>query len=327
VSVAEALAAVLAAPDDLLVRLLYAEALDGQSSGGDPRAELIRVQCALVAETDRSARIGLRARATRLLREHGSVWRAPLRAAGADGEFRRGFVEKVRVPMWRGLPKAFAGLFEVEPVCDVEFGYAKTADGLRAFFATGLVKRLTHLRMSADAATLAALCAAEGAEGLRYLGLRGASLSAEGLALVAGSERLAALDSLCLARLDDAGLATLSAGPRRWHALYLSSGRVTGQGVAAQCQTPAWEGLAVLCLNRCEEVDDAALVALAASPASAALRILELEGTAIGAAGARALVASPYLTGLTRLRVRGTRAAKGATLKALRARWPRAVIA
>jgi hypothetical protein len=97
---------------------------------------------------------------------------------------------------------------------------------------------------------------------------------------------------------------------------------VTGQGVAAQCQTPAWEGLAVLCLNRCEEVDDAALVALAASPASAALRILELEGTAIGAAGARALVASPYLTGLTRLRVRGTRAAKGATLKALRARWP-----
>lgn len=326
-SVAEALAAVLAAPDDLLARLLYAEALDAQSGGGDPRAELIRVQCALVAEADRSARIGLRARATRLLREHGYAWRAPLRAAGADGEFHRGFIEKVRVPMWRGLPKGFAGLFEVEPVCDVDFGYAQKSDGLRDFFETGLVKRLTHLRMFANANTLAALCAAEGAEGLRYLGLRGGGVGAQGLALVAGSPRLAGLDTVCLGRVDDAGLATLSAGTRRWRALYLSSGSITGEGVAAQCQTPAWEGLAVLCLNRCEDVDDAALVALAASPASASLRILELEGTGIGAAGARALIGSPYLTGLTRLRVRDTKAAKGATLKALRARWPRAVVA
>ena len=40
-SVADALAAVLAAPDDLLARLLYAEALDAQSPNGDPRAELM----------------------------------------------------------------------------------------------------------------------------------------------------------------------------------------------------------------------------------------------------------------------------------------------
>ena len=180
---------------------------------------------------------------------------------------------------------------------------------------------------SPQAATTNTLAGATDGATPAHLGLRGANLSAEGLALVAGSDRLAGLDTLCLARLDDAGLATLSAGPRRWHALYLSSGRVTGQGVATQCQTPAWEGLAVLCLNRCEDVDDAALVALAASPASAALRILELEGTGIGAAGARALIGSPYLTGLTRLRVRGTKAAKGATLKALRARWPRVVVA
>ncbi len=317
------LAAVLERPDDLLARLLHAEVLEAR---GDPRGELIRVQCALASETGRSARIGLRQRETALLRAHGRRWLAPVRAMRGKGELRRGFIEKVTVPLWKGLPPGLAALFAQEPVRDVDLGYSQKNEPILEFFAMGLLGRLTHLRMAASEALVARLAEAEGAEGLRYLGLRGYALKDTGLGLLATAPRLAGLEELCVGGVTDAGLATLCSGGRRWRSLYLSSSKIRGAGLQTLVASPAMEGLRVLCLNRCEGVDDDGLMALAASPASASLTILELERTGLTAKGARALVQSPYLAGLTRLRVRDTGAAKGATLVALRARWPRAVI-
>jgi len=323
-TVSPTLAAVLANPDDLLARLLHAEALEAL---GDPRGEFIRVQCALVAETSRSVRIGLRRREADLLREYGRVWRAPAEKIGVGATLCRGFIEKVEVSLWRGLPKGLEALFALEPVRDVSLGFSQKADAVSAFFALGLLPRLTHLRMSGSESLVAKLADTEGAESLRYLGLNNYGGKVAGLARVAGSPRLAGLEELCVGRVDDAGLAALCAKGRRWRSLYLSGSTMTGAGIVALADSSAMEGLRILCLNRCSEVGDDALIALAKAPAAAALSMLELDDTAITAKGARALAGSAYLQGLTRLRVRGTGAAKGAALKALRARWPRAVIA
>lgn len=94
------LAAVLADPDADLPRLQFADLLD---DGGDhPRAEFIRVQCALAGDPDS---LPLRVRSQALVVRHGTAWLAPLRARGeplqsaaTHGWFRRGFVEDVWMP-------------------------------------------------------------------------------------------------------------------------------------------------------------------------------------------------------------------------------------
>src|SRR4051812_12922455 len=106
------LAAILAQPDDDLVRLVYADWLE---ESGQPdqiaRAEIIRVQCELARDFpgdflpwDRR-RVELVAREKTLLAAHGDEWLAPLRQKGealeskeTHAQFRRGFEEVVWMP-------------------------------------------------------------------------------------------------------------------------------------------------------------------------------------------------------------------------------------
>jgi len=82
------------APDDDGPRLAYADAL---TQRGDPRGELIVVQCQLAAlpAADDPRRPALARREHALLRKHGRGWR---RVPYVDAPvMRRGFVEEVRV--------------------------------------------------------------------------------------------------------------------------------------------------------------------------------------------------------------------------------------
>jgi len=90
---------VLAHPDDDAPRLVLADAL---MERGDPRGELIAIQCARSEEDDAVDRVAA------LLDAHGDRWTAGLGPKTLSFGFHRGFVEEVRGPsevLSRYLPK------------------------------------------------------------------------------------------------------------------------------------------------------------------------------------------------------------------------------
>ncbi|WP_166829541.1 TIGR02996 domain-containing protein [Thalassoroseus pseudoceratinae] len=89
------LQAVLDDPDDDLPRLAYADWLDEQ---GDPRGELIRVQCELFPLTEEDERFRpLYKREQTLLKRYKSEWLGPLGRLTQNPKFYRGFVENVQL--------------------------------------------------------------------------------------------------------------------------------------------------------------------------------------------------------------------------------------
>ena len=80
-------------PDDDRPRLVYADWLLAR---GDPRGELIQIQCARAGQGYR-ARPDLQRRELELLREHGERWLAEVGLEEHEGAFRRGFIEDVVV--------------------------------------------------------------------------------------------------------------------------------------------------------------------------------------------------------------------------------------
>ncbi|HEY2787588.1 MAG TPA: TIGR02996 domain-containing protein [Fimbriiglobus sp.] len=125
---ADLLPAVLAAPDDDLPRLVYADALE--ETGDVARAEFIRVQIELARDPTRA---DLKAREAVLLAVHGEQWLAPLRRKGeafesqsTHGQFRRGFVEIVWMPAFWFVRRADR-LFDSTPVTELRVLSATTA--------------------------------------------------------------------------------------------------------------------------------------------------------------------------------------------------------
>lgn len=91
---AAALLAAICADDGDAQRLVYADHL---LEHGDPRGELIVVQCALAQQASPE----LAARAAALIAAHGARWRDELGLREEDGAFERGFVEHVALPAVR----------------------------------------------------------------------------------------------------------------------------------------------------------------------------------------------------------------------------------
>jgi uncharacterized protein (TIGR02996 family) len=141
------LPAVLAAPDDDLPRLVYADALEETGNSSDiARAEFIRVQIEL---TRTPGRVDLVAREAALLAVHGEKWLAPLRAKGealesksTHGQFRRGFVEVVWMPAKIFIRRALS-LFVQSPARELRVTQISVAD-LRALCDCAY---LTHLKV------------------------------------------------------------------------------------------------------------------------------------------------------------------------------------
>jgi uncharacterized protein (TIGR02996 family) len=113
------LQAIIEAPDDDAHRLVYADWLD---DNGDPeRAEFIRLQCALARRgAAASSRRRLYERARGLLRGNARRWGAPPLGRPGWRNYRRGFVEVLRIGPPRFLRSADR-LFQLFPIRDVRF--------------------------------------------------------------------------------------------------------------------------------------------------------------------------------------------------------------
>src|SRR4051794_24184225 len=88
---------ICAKPHDDAPRLIYADWLEEQAGQADrDRAEFIRVQIALEAETEEGPRRwDLQDREKALLEAYGALWSADLRSLALREVYRRGFVEDV----------------------------------------------------------------------------------------------------------------------------------------------------------------------------------------------------------------------------------------
>lgn len=302
---------ILAAPHDDAPRLVYADALLDR---GDPRGELIHLQCRLARLGGRDPeRASLSAREKQLLDEHGASWAKPLTDLGARAHtFVRGFVEHLlftsdrlaaKVDAARSLtPLAKLAVMEVfgklEPIMEV--------------LASPISERLTAIDLRyqqlGDAALERLLSSPRWAS-ISWLGLEANRLSDASATLLSRSASLGRLRQLILDEngITDEGAEQLgrSATLGQLRDLQITAtdvlgpprtNRLTDIGVAALARLPL-ERL-MLTWN---PIGDRGAAALAASPALANLRELGLCRCGIGPAGARALASSRSLARLESL--------------------------
>jgi uncharacterized protein (TIGR02996 family) len=295
-------------PDDGAPRLIYADWLDERGAPGDQaRAEFIRLQCALhdLPAAD-PRRVQLEERERELLQVYEAEWAAPMRELLGTStswprcwQFRRGFIEKVRVTPAEFLAGA-DDLFRLAPMREVMF-----AD------------------FDADAAEWSSLT-----QSPWLARLKGIDLSEIGVFLAQPEElsRSPNIAGLTTLRVRWSWLEALTSSPHlsRLADLHLAGSPELSQlDVLAQASFPA---LRVLDL-RDNGLDVQALRRLAAWPVLGQLEILDLTMNRLGAQGAEELVTCKALSRLrvldlsvNRLGLAGARAvAASANLRQLRA--------
>jgi uncharacterized protein (TIGR02996 family) len=326
---------VLDRPDDDTPRLVYADWLEEHGDEiAQARAELIRAQCELERlPEDDPARAALARRCRELLRAHGREWLAPVRKSGLGKEwqFRRGFVESVKVPAWRFVEIA-RKLFELAPITSVYFPEASNEvrglagcpelarlrridlrvmcicggcpihDELEVLLASPQITNLTHLVLTGDRLTVrvaTALAASPYLSRLTALDLSSNLLQAAGVRALASSTRLPSLSRLQLVG-NDLGLTAMRA--------------LAGSDLLA--------GLTQLDLAY-NKVGDAGAKVLAGASRCANLTLLDLGWNGIGPPGAHALAESPHFSERLRLRLGGNNV--GDAARALRRRFQKRV--
>lgn len=293
---ARLLAAVLAAPEDDAPRLVLADWLQER---GDPRGELISIQCLLAAGPEfPTQRRSLKQRERELLDEHGKSWSAPVAGLAQEHTLRRGFIDEVHAAAKKLLPAA-AELFAREPVTFLDLG--------------GLAKN--DCKTIAGSAWLAQV---------RRLRLRG-EIKNPGVTALAASPHLLSLTSL---NLGQSGIGSAGAGAlagariRGLRSLSLSGNPLTDEGLVALLATPLLARCRRLYLARCR-LSDLAAKELASASHLDQLSGLCLGGNAIGDEGATALAKSPYLKHLRRIELPDEPSAE--TRKLLEERFGRAL--
>src|SRR5262244_1895825 len=149
------LQAIIEEPDDVGLRLIYADWLDER---GDPRGEFIRVQCQLEGlrwDWDDPEFAKLKAREIELLNAHEREWLGPLGDQAEHCVFRRGFLEYVAAyaaPMFIAEAEE---LFRYTPLLSVHlFGVKEVVAELAAF---SFLKRLRCLDLTCNDLTAAEL--------------------------------------------------------------------------------------------------------------------------------------------------------------------------
>jgi uncharacterized protein (TIGR02996 family) len=283
------LARIFAAPDDDAPRLVYADWLTDQ---GDPRGELIALQCQLAASPEGAPRRALKTRERQLLAVHGDRWAAPLlellRQQRVPGEFRpatpsyefvRGFVERLQLSV-DALPDAEA-IFQAAPLLR-ELRVNAEAHEVRML---GPADRETMYEVQPK---LEGAFDASSFHRLRALDLRLGGAGNSGARAIAASAPLSGVRSL-RASLTVVGDARYVEG---------TPFELTGKGLEALSASPHLRGLRRLELpfNR---LDDQALEGLA--EAAWELEGLELGSNLVSGRGATALAQSQRLAGLRQL--------------------------
>ena len=286
--------AVRAAPEDDALRLVYADWLEDHDQG--PRAELIRVQCALasLAEGD-AGRAALEERSTELLDRYSSAW-----GKGLPGkvQWRRGFPEVFEVRVGEYL-RGTRSLKRLAPVQAVRL-YEPTKDereedddGLEddefiRLTRSMLLDRWTDLEIAPLFLGLDdswrcfdALVAAPHLTQLRRLSVRNNDCLGPNVCRVA-APKFAHLTHLDIFNSDSA-----YNGP-------------ADEGIARITTSPHMARLEYLDIGLCDVGDDG-LCALAASSHMGRLQTLKAEGGSFTDRGLRALSASQSLPCLTHL--------------------------
>lgn len=280
------LARVLEAPDDVGARLVYADWL---SERGEPRGELIALQCqlsALAPEAPERAELEARERALRA--EHEEAWLAELGLSVVSVRWENGFLDEVTVlaASVEQLPQA---LFSREPV-----------------------RALRVVDATADhAAVLAALPMLERVKGLRFTnsnGQAGRALGGEGLDVLLESRHLHTLERFELEgqHLDDIGAMVLArkAGPvaPKLRSLRISGDEVGAVGAEVLARMKWVRDLERFSLTRCViRGEDGALGIV--EPGVLHWKVLELDGNPLGDGGAKAIAESASLPDLELLSV------------------------
>lgn len=139
---------------------------------------------------------------------------------------------------------------------------------------------------------------------LRSLGLHGGHIGARGLAALTRTGWFVDIEDLDLAycAIDDDALEGLVRLPSsRLRRLDLGSAAITAHGLQRLLASPVGSQLEALSLHSCLRLGPKGAAAVAEAPASASLRILNLQNCNLGVQGARCLAASPFLAGLREL--------------------------
>ena len=327
------LAAIIESPEEDAPRLVYADWLQAQ---GDPRGELIQLQCQLSAAPDDERRRAIRIAENKLLAAHGAAWLAPVRevlpepdpVVGHKLELVRGFVERAQLTV--DCVPAFAALWERAPLlralrlsASVMLELPVKKPSLDRVFEAPQLARLRELELmfgGAGNAGAKAVARASHLSGLRSLQLsfsvwgegagifeRGEedlALDDDGVRELARSPHLANLESLLLDsnRITSTGVAEIAHGPWKLRRLELGNNLLEPTTLARSLEGPALANLEVLGLGG-TVIDATSIAALVSSPALANLRELDLEKCHLGVAGIEALCKALSLPALRSLRL------------------------
>lgn len=320
----DALAEVVAAPEDDVPRMAYADLLVAQ---GDPRGEFIRVQCALAnGDVEYLEKTELRERVGQLLSAHGAAW---LSDVGLDSktpvEWRRGFVDTVTLAGEDFAGELGESLLAREPVrhAKLKIGSIKVARLVASAPHGARLLSLQALGSLSDSAVIALL---EGPwDALRGLNL-GASVTAYSLPRVLQCERLSSLERLSITGSDVGGAlgAALAEGCAllTLQTLFAASCGLTDDDLAALAASPLLSQLTTLCITN-NEYGPAGLKAIADSANSATLRFVEIDGEKDGL---EAWVKGEGLQSVTRVLISGSEWTTGKALASrLRKRFGKGV--
>ena len=269
--------AIEAEPDDDTVRLVYADWLE--EHGEEPRARLIRLQCA-----DKSPQGEIDA----LLQKHKAAWTAGLPAWARDVGFRRGFP-------WVFCMTGKQFLDGAAPIRDL----------------APLDTLFLHLLKGRTAA----LFASEHLAGVGWLRLDGCQLADADIPALAGSPHLGSVRRLWLGRptggdasnankfSDTACCALADAGnlPSLIELSLDGNSKITLAGVRRLAESPLCAGLESLDVSGCAGGPALGGLFADASCCWESLDELRLNSVKLGDTGARVLAGSSRLSGLRRL--------------------------
>jgi uncharacterized protein (TIGR02996 family) len=323
--------AIEADPDDDTPRLVFADWLDEQGGAANAaRAEFIRVQCEEYREPNSARSQSLHERAYHLLSAHGSAWAAGWPLKLHNPTYTRGFLDPVHVgPMF---PRCAEHLAEVMPLYHLRLLKARVV--MKAVAACPQLALVRRLNLSSNVLRnpdMIALTVSPHLGELQHLDLTSNQIGVRGATDLAAA-RLPTLRSLRIEAnpIKDRGLLALALAD--WPALEHLDAMQCGlrrTGVVGLAESPlvrrltvlqltsnrdvppdGWLALARAPLERMTRLDlsnptvtDEVVEALAANPALAHLRILHMGGAPLTDRAARAVLDSPHLRGLTRLRL------------------------
>jgi uncharacterized protein (TIGR02996 family) len=290
------LGAVEDSPDDDEPRLIYADFLQTR---GDPRGELIAVQCALAKQPDADG--ALRQREAELLGAHARAWRAELGVATIAAHFTRGFISEA-VVLASDLAARGARALETRPSPRWIVVRSTLAD-IEALAKLPQLARVSSLEVSGNWSdgdwSITVLAASRFLGGLRTLALRFHRIDLSGIRAIAEAPSLAKLVALDLggnflaseaqAALDEL-LAMGSVERLLLPGTNLAMGASRALARAPKCAVRSLD----IASNR---LDDAALAALLEGPWSR-LEELWAFGNTAGERGARAVAALPALVSI-----------------------------